>query len=75
VADFGHLHIARVVYEGKLTGTFAEEVRSGKYEVAEGVVCKGESAGDHVWMVKIKTNAYLVRLKQAFAERWEEYWE
>jgi hypothetical protein len=63
------------VYEGKLTGTFTEDVRRGKYEVAEGVVCKGGSGGDDVWMVKIKTSAYLERLKQAFADRWEEYWE
>src|SRR5262245_5646403 len=27
VADFGHLHTARVVYEGKLTGKFTEDVR------------------------------------------------
>jgi hypothetical protein len=75
VTDFGHLHTARVVYEGKLTGKFAEDARNGKYGVAEGVVCKGGSAGPDVWMVKIKTYAYLERLKQAFADRWEEYWE
>lgn len=75
VADFGHLPIARVVYEGKLTGRFAENVRTGKYSVAEGVICKGGTGGAEVWMVKIKTYAYLERLKQAFADRWEEYWE
>jgi hypothetical protein len=75
VADFGHLPIARVVYEGKLTGKFAEDVRVGKYGVAEGVVCKGGAGGSDVWMVKVKTYAYLARLKQAFADRWEEYWE
>jgi len=74
VTDFGHLPIARVVYEGKLTGKFAEDVRTGKYDVTEGVVCKGGS-GPTLWMVKIKTYAYLDRLKQAFADRWEEYWE
>src|SRR5262245_5907400 len=31
VEDFGHLHTARVVYEGKLTGKFAEDVRIGLY--------------------------------------------
>jgi hypothetical protein len=30
VDDFGHLPIARVVYEGRLTGQFAEDVRAGK---------------------------------------------
>jgi hypothetical protein len=75
VTDFGHLPLARVVYEGKLTGRFAEEVRIGKYGVAEGVVCKGVAADGNTWMVKIKTHGYLERLKQAFAEQWEEYWE
>jgi hypothetical protein len=75
VADFGHLHAARVVYQGKLTGKFAEDVRVGKYGVAEGVVCKGGVGGPDLWMVKIKTYAYMERLKQAFADRWEEYWE
>ncbi len=75
VADFGHLSIARVVYKGKLTGKFTEEVRKGKYDVAEGVVCKGGSGGSDLWMAKIKTDAYMERLKQAFAERWEDYWE
>ena len=75
VADFGHLPIARVVYRGKLTGKFAEDVRAGKYDVSEGVVCKGGTGGADLWMAKIKTYAYLERLKQAFGERWEDYWE
>ena len=75
VADFGHVYSARVVYEGKLTGKFTEDVRIGKYRVNEGVVCKGGSGGADVWMVKVKTYEYMERLKQAFAERWEEYWE
>lgn len=75
VADFGRLPVARVVYEGRLTGQFAENVRLGKYGVAEGVVCKGGAGGPDVWMVKIKTYAYLERLKQAFADQWEQYWE
>ena len=50
-------------------------LRRGRYGVDEGVVCKGGLGGDDLWMVKIKTDAYLQRLKQAFAERWEDYWE
>lgn len=75
VADFGHLHIPRVVYDGKLTGTFLEAVREGKYGVAEGVVVKGGTGGDDVWMFKVKTYAYLERLKRSFGARWEEFWE
>src|SRR6185369_1904578 len=36
VMDFGHLHTARVVYEGKLTNKFKEDVRLGKHGVSEG---------------------------------------
>ena len=43
-------------------------------DVAEGVVCKGGKTGD-TWMVKIKTNAYMNRLKESFASDWENYWE
>lgn len=75
VADFGHLSSARVVYQGKLTGKFVEDVRHGRYDVCEGVIAKGGLGGSDVWMCKIKTLAYLERLKQAFAERWEDYWE
>jgi len=75
VADFGHLPTPRVVYTGKLTGTFLEAVRDGKYGVAEGVVCKGGAGGEDVWMVKVKTYAYLERLKQSFGAKWEDYWE
>ncbi len=75
VLDFGHPDVARVVYEGRFTGQFAEDVRNGKYGVAEGVVCKGGKGGADLWMAKIKTYAYMARLKAAFAERWEDYWE
>ena len=50
-------------------------MRLGKYNVGEGVVCKGGSGGPDLWMAKIKTYAYMERLKQAFADRWEDYWE
>lgn len=75
VANFGHLPIARVVYCGKFTGKFAEELRRGNYGVQEGVVCKGGNGGDDLWMAKIKTDAYMERLKKAFTDKWEDYWE
>jgi hypothetical protein len=75
VADFAHLPTPRIIYTGKLTGTFLEAVREGRYGVAEGVVCKGGSGGADVWMVKVKTYSYLERLKKTFGARWEDYWE
>jgi hypothetical protein len=75
VADFGHLPTPRVVYRGKLTGSFLEAVRAGRHDVAEGVVCKGGAGGADVWMVKVKTSAYLAKLKAAFGANWEDHWE
>ncbi|ERN41089.1 hypothetical protein KR51_00023490 [Rubidibacter lacunae KORDI 51-2] len=75
IDDFSHLNIARVVYRGKLTGKFVDDVREGRYDVVEGVVCKGGSTPDTLWMLKIKTHAYMTKLKEAFQENWESYWE
>lgn len=75
VTDFGHLVTPRVVYTGKLTGAFMEAVRTGHYDVTEGVVCKGGSGGADVWMAKVKTFAYLERLKRSFGTKWTDYWE
>ena len=74
VDDLSSLPIARVIYRGKLTGKFTHDVRHGRYDVTEGVVCKGVADGQ-VWMVKIKTNSYMSTLKKAFADDWENYWE
>ena len=75
IQDFSALKIARVIYRGKLTGKFIDDVRQGKYGVNEGVVCKGGSDPDNLWMVKVKTNDYMRRLQQAFKHDWEAYWE
>ena len=65
--------IPAVVYEGNLSDQFIQDVRDGKYPVVEGVVCKGvERTGAHrggMWMAKIKTRAYLERLKIKFGEK------
>ena len=72
VRSFGHLSIPRIVYRGKLTGQFTDDVRKGKFGVAEGVVCKGLK-GD--WRCKVKTNAYQERLKASLGADWESGWE
>lgn len=54
---------ARIVYQGKYTGQFTEDVRNGKYNVNEGVVVKG-LVEKEVFMTKVKTKDYLKRLKQ-----------
>jgi hypothetical protein len=75
VRDFGHLRIPRVVYQGKFTGQLTENVRAGRWGVKEGVVVKGWTGGDDLWMCKIKTLEYLERLKRSFGAAWQDYWE
>jgi hypothetical protein len=76
IRDFSEFNIPKIVYRGKLTGKFIDDVRQGKYSVAEGVVCKGGNrSSNQVWMVKIKTYAYMQKLQQAFSDNWENYWE
>lgn len=75
VRDFGHLPTARVIYQGRFNGMFADAVRQGKYPVVEGVICKAGAGGSDLWMAKIKTHSYLRRLKSTFGERWQDYWE
>lgn len=68
-----------VVYEGNVNDELIRDVREGKYDVNEGVVCKGtQSSGAYrgkVWMCKIKTNAYLERLRTRFGSDWTKYAE
>jgi hypothetical protein len=54
---------ARLIYQGKYSGQFTEDVRKGKYDVNEGVVVKG-IVDDQVFMTKIKTKDYLKRLEK-----------
>lgn len=62
-SQFGGFDTARVIYTGKYTGQFTEDVRNGKFGVNEGVVVKGLVRGE-LFMTKIKTKEYLKRLRQ-----------
>lgn len=68
IKDFGGLHIPKIIYQGPLTEKFILSVREGEYKVSEGVMCKGvlPDGSRQVWTVKIKTNAWLERLKFEF---------
>jgi hypothetical protein len=71
VKNFGDLPFtAEVVYEGNLNQQFIDDVRNGVYNVNEGVVAKGDN-----FMTKIKTNAYLAKLKSIYRDGWQNYWE
>jgi hypothetical protein len=74
VEHFGHLGIPRVVHRGELNGEFIEDVRADRFGTGEGVVCKG-GEGHGRWMAKVKTDAYLRRLRAFFHDDWRQYWE
>jgi hypothetical protein len=75
VDRYGHCDIAKVVYEGPLTMDFFNDVRNGgKYDLFEGVMCKGGSGHD-IWMCKIKTLSYLDKLKKLYGDKWIDHWE
>jgi hypothetical protein len=60
---FYNFRTAEVIYRGKYSGQFAEDIRKGKYNVNEGAVVKGVVDGQ-VFMTKIKTKDYLKRLEK-----------
>lgn len=78
-------HTAEVVYKGKLNEEFVQRVRHNAIadnRLNEGVICKGQNDkiqfktyGSSLWMTKIKTFDYINRLKNRYAEKWEEYGE
>lgn len=75
----GVVRTPKVVYEGNLNEELIADVRNGIYGDNEGVVCKGNVTNGayrgKVWMCKIKTNAYIERLKNRFGKEWEKYGE
>ena len=70
--------IPKVIYKGNLNEEFIHDVKSGHYDLFEGVICKGTKSVGHyfggVWQCKIKTNNYIDKLKNRF-EDWEKYGE
>jgi hypothetical protein len=68
------LRIAKVIFKGKYSSELGEKVRNGKYGVFEGVVVKGVVKGE-LYMIKIKTNTYMNKLKESFKEKWTDFWE
>lgn len=65
---------AKHIYSGPMDEGFVMSVRhstpTSEYHVNEGVVCKGDT-----WNAKIKTFAYLNKLKNRFGDDWEKYGE
>ena len=61
---------AEIIYEGNLTKQFVMDVKTGKFPVFEGVICKGSD-----FSIKIKTDEYFRQLRHKYPERWQEFGE
>lgn len=75
VDDFGHLGIPRVVYEGNLNREFISDVKSNKFNLTEGVICKGKvgkKKSEQLYYCKIKTNDWFDRLRNKDEELYNE---
>jgi len=75
VKNFGHLKSAQIVYSGNLNKEFIQSVRDNKFNLFEGVVCKGGNRPAQIWRCKIKTSEYLKTLKERFSKDWEKHWD
>lgn len=73
------IKIPEVIYTGNLNDEFIQEVRENKFNLKEGVICKGlEKSGafrGKIWMCKIKTFEYLKRIQTLYKNDWKLYWE
>lgn len=75
-------YIAEPLYSGNLNYDLISAIRCGvtpdnfelpnHQSIPEGVVCKGVHDGQ-LWMTKIKTRAYLEKLKNFYPKTWEQY--
>ena len=75
--DFAELGSAQGVVPGQVHGDssrstcVAGALRDRRGRRLQGRTREATTCG----MAKVKTDAYLARLKAAFADRWEEHWE
>ena len=58
IDNFGHLHIPEIVYEGNYNKQLVYDVRDGKYDVKEGLIVRGLTKKNQLWMCKLKTREY-----------------
>lgn len=76
VKDFGDCGIPRVVYEGNLNMEFVNDVKNNKFNLTEGVICKGltetKKGRPMLYYCKIKTNDWFERLRSRDSIQYEK---
>ena len=71
--NFGHLDIPKIIYKGKYTIDLVNNVKKNIYNLSEGVIVKGlvkTKSKEETWMVKIKTDSWIKRVKEKFGEKY-----
>ena len=73
VKQFSHLGIPEIIFQGQYNKMLVDDVKNNVYGLKEGVVVKGimltkRKGIENVWMVKIKTNEWLQKVKGIFGE-------
>ena len=69
IDKFGHTGIPSIIYHGEYNNELIDGVRENKYNLSEGVICKGCSQ-KNIWMSKIKTKNWLSRVKELHGEKY-----
>lgn len=72
IENFGHLDIPEVIYRGIYDDKLINSIKSNKFKLEEGVVCKGvfkTKGNEIVWMSKIKTNEWLSKVRALYGEK------
>lgn len=61
---FKDVETPKVIYEGYITDSFVQDIKSNKFNLVEGVVCKGfDEQSNKIIMFKIKAQEWLDKLK------------
>lgn len=72
VNTFGHLDIPKIIYKGPYDEDLIKDVKENKYNLSEGVVCKGtfktKKDGEQIWMSKIKCSSWLDKVKLMYGD-------
>ena len=71
--NFCHLHTPKLIYDGEYTEEFIKDIRNNRYNLKEGVIAKGmfltKNKKEEVWMVKIKCNEWLHKVKSRLGDK------
>ena len=66
--DIFYINIPNLVYSGEFNEQFVKNIENNKYNLKEGVVCKGMHNGK-LFMFKIKTQEWLDKVRKLYGEK------